>query len=80
MSKNLRRRNSIIIISSAFGLVFILVALAFAAILYNNSIIVNKMKDQCSELGVGNHAITYQGVATTLECDADGKMYLPARQ
>lgn len=80
MTKNIRRRNILISVSSILGLVLIGVALAVVPILYNNSIALSKLKDQCSELGVGNHAITYRGVATTLECDSDGKMYLPARQ
>lgn len=80
MTKTIRRRNILIIVSSVLGLVLIVVVFAIAAVLYNNSIVLSKLKDQCSELGVGNHAITYRGVATTLECDSDGKMYLPARQ
>jgi hypothetical protein len=80
MSKNLRRRKIIIIISSVIGLILVVAALAVAAILYSNSITLSKLKEQCSELGVGTHAITYRGVSTTLECNANGNMYLPARQ
>jgi hypothetical protein len=80
MSHKSRRRNVVIIISSVIGLVLIGIALAVAVVLYSNSVALDKLKDQCSKLGIGTHAIAYRGVATTLECDADGKMYLPARQ
>lgn len=79
MTKDYRHRKIVVTIVSIIGLLFVCIALSFIVILYNNSLALGKLKDQCSELGIGTHAITYQGVATTLECDAGGKMYLPAR-